>query len=1225
MTRTFRLVFLFLFLGMLAPAVWAQSITRGPYLQQQTDHSMIVHWRTNVATDSVVRFGTSSTNLNLISSDASSTTEHTVLVSGLSPSTEYFYSVGNSVGAIAGDATFHFATAPVPGTAASTRFWVIGDSGTANSNARAVRDAFKTWSASKPADFMLMLGDNAYNNGTDLEYQSAVFDTYPELLRQLPLWPTLGNHDGYSADSQTQTGPYYDIFDLPKNAEAGGLESFTEAYYSFDYGNIHFVVLDSYDSDRTPNGNMLQWLESDLAMNDKPWLIGVWHHPPYTKGSHDSDTEGGLIDMRQNALPILEAWGVDLVLSGHSHTYERSYLVDGHYGLSGSLDIDTNILDLGDGRESGDGAYQKPDIIGAEHEGAVYAVAGSSGKVSAGYPLNHPVMYISLESLGSMVLDVSGNRLDATFLDQNALVKDQFTILKTPDVEAPLIDSASAEDATHVLVDFSERVDVGSATDIVNFDITGLSIDSAELLVGNTTVRLTTSAMTAGAHYVMTVNNVMDESNNNIAANSQAGFDFNVLMTKSFQNGMAPDSGYNGTFDTYIREASASTNYASATTLQVDGDEPVGSTSDMSILLGWDISAIPSSATVQSATIYLNVVNVSSGPYFCYALLTPWQETQATWNEALTASAWALPGAEGAGDRDSLSVCTISVPVLGPASISLNNDGLALVQSWVDGSSPNYGIVIADSATTDGADFDSSDSANAMNRPKLEIVYTVPGTPGNTPPVAEFSQACIKLACDFNDLSSDSDGTVVGWLWDFGDGNGSAVQHPSHTYASASNYTVNLTVTDSDDATDNISHVVNVVANIPPSASFTHACTDLDCDFTDTSGDSDGSISAWLWNFGDGTTSSLRNPSHTYTAANTYTVNLTVTDDDAGTDNTFADIGVTEPPQFVDYAASGQISVSGSVNGSVADTQTDNGVSQSIEERQSGGKKQDRYSLLEHKWTFEIAPASGFTFNLNGWSSGSSDGDNFVFAWSTNDSSYSDFLTVSSTDPGNFQSAVLPNSLSGTVYIRVRDSDQTAGHQTLDRVYVDQMYIHAENAPGSPPAAPSGLQATTLSSSSIGLSWNDNSTDELGFDLQRSTNQSSWTGIPGVGVDTTATTDTGLLPSTTYYYRLRAYNLSGSSAWTTTTSAMTDAGPPPADITLTLSGSKNRGYHVIDLSWSGTTASSVEIYRDGGLLITVPDSGSYTDNTSNKGAGSYTYKVCETGTSNCSAVESIVF
>jgi len=110
----------------------------------------------------------------------------------------------------------------------------------------------------------LMLGDNAYSDGTDEEYQLAVFDMYQELLINSVLWPTLGNHDGHSADSATQTGPYYDIFSLPAAGQSGGLASGTEAYYSFDYGNIHFVCLDSYDSDRSKTGVMLSWLENDL-------------------------------------------------------------------------------------------------------------------------------------------------------------------------------------------------------------------------------------------------------------------------------------------------------------------------------------------------------------------------------------------------------------------------------------------------------------------------------------------------------------------------------------------------------------------------------------------------------------------------------------------------------------------------------------------------------------------------------------------------------------------------------------------------------------------------------------------------------------------------------------------------------------------------------------------------------------------------------------------------
>ena len=389
-------------------SVTEPMLVRGPYLQMQTDDGITIHWRTNTATDSVVHYGISVGNLSSMVVDFGITTEHEVVLTGLGADQQYWYSVGDSVAPIAGDASYHFHTAPLQGSTADTRVWILGDSGTANSNARAVRDAYKAWAASDPADFVLMLGDNAYNDGYDNEYQAAVFDTYPEILRQLPLWSVLGNHDGHSADSATQTGPYYDIFNLPTNAEVGGLLSGTEAYYSFDYANIHFVALDSYETDRSVGGSMMNWLQNDLAMNTtQPWVVAFWHHPPYTKGSHDSDTESQLEQMRENALPILENWGVDLVLSGHSHSYERSSLLDGHYGDSITLDPDFNVLDPGDGTDGSDGPYEKPDVVAAFRAGAVYAVAGSSGKVSSA-PLDHPAMHVSLESLGSVVMDVSG-------------------------------------------------------------------------------------------------------------------------------------------------------------------------------------------------------------------------------------------------------------------------------------------------------------------------------------------------------------------------------------------------------------------------------------------------------------------------------------------------------------------------------------------------------------------------------------------------------------------------------------------------------------------------------------------------------------------------------------------------------------------------------------------------------------------------------------------------
>lgn len=164
-----------------------------------------------------------------------------------------------------GDANYFFVTPPVPGAIKPIRVWILGDSGTANANAAAVRNAYTSFTGSRYTDVWLMLGDNAYNDGTDGEYQNAVFNMYPAVLRQTILWPTLGNHDGHTANSATQTGPYYDIFTLPRQAEAGGLASGTEAHYSFNYGNIHFICLESYETNRSTNGAMLTWLQNDLA------------------------------------------------------------------------------------------------------------------------------------------------------------------------------------------------------------------------------------------------------------------------------------------------------------------------------------------------------------------------------------------------------------------------------------------------------------------------------------------------------------------------------------------------------------------------------------------------------------------------------------------------------------------------------------------------------------------------------------------------------------------------------------------------------------------------------------------------------------------------------------------------------------------------------------------------------------------------------------------------
>jgi len=405
------------------------SVTRGPYLQIGTPNSTVVRWRTNIATNSRVSIGTTQGSLTTNTDDTSLTTEHEIIVSNLSPATKYFYSVGSTTQALAGNDSNHFfVTAPMAGTTTPARIWVLGDSGTANANAQAVRNAYLNFTGATYTNLWLMLGDNAYETGTDSEYQAAVFDMYPTVLRQSVLWPALGNHDTAQSSNPPASLPYFAMFTLPATAQAGGIASGTEKYYSFDYANIHFICLDSMTSDRSANGPMATWLRADLASTTRQWTIAFWHHPPYSKGSHDSDTDPILAEMRQNIMPILEDAGVDLVLAGHSHSYERSFLIDGHYGVSSTF---TTAMkkDGGSGRIDGTGAYNKATLGPGPHEGAVYAVAGSSGQISGGL-LNHPAMFISLNNLGSMVLDVNGDTLDAKFLRENGAIADYFRIVK---------------------------------------------------------------------------------------------------------------------------------------------------------------------------------------------------------------------------------------------------------------------------------------------------------------------------------------------------------------------------------------------------------------------------------------------------------------------------------------------------------------------------------------------------------------------------------------------------------------------------------------------------------------------------------------------------------------------------------------------------------------------------------------------------------------------------
>jgi predicted phosphodiesterase len=395
------------------------EITRGPYLQQGSSNGVIVRWRTDKATDSKVTFGTDASSLTSVASNEEVTTEHELFLTKLNAESRYYYRVGNSSKMFKIEGELSFMTAPKEGSSSPVRVWVLGDSGAVSEASKDVYRAYLDFTGKRNTDLILMLGDNAFKRGTDREYQAAVFDKYSKLLAQTSLWSVYGNHDAMTPES------YFNNFTFPQNAELGGVPSYTENYYSYNYGNIHFVVLDSSKSSLSKSGKMMKWLKKDLKNNHSKWLIAAWHHAPYTKGSYDSDKRSRMIRMRKNFLPTLEKYGVDLVLAGHSHVYERSMFIHGHYGKSSTFSS-TDIVQDGDGRVDGDGAYQK-----GSKEGTVYVVLGSSGKPKEDVALNHPIMVTeSKRTLGSVVIDTKENQMDVKYLTNKGIILDSFRIEK---------------------------------------------------------------------------------------------------------------------------------------------------------------------------------------------------------------------------------------------------------------------------------------------------------------------------------------------------------------------------------------------------------------------------------------------------------------------------------------------------------------------------------------------------------------------------------------------------------------------------------------------------------------------------------------------------------------------------------------------------------------------------------------------------------------------------
>lgn len=474
-------------------AIEPNAYDRRPYIQMVgTDRATI---RFNTATK---RIGWAKINGDFYDDreEVVSTNQHEFTFTGLQEGTVYNYSVGYVQGGVdiplypatnydpPADAEYTFQTAKSNGTGAPVRAWILGDPGESNATLNSVADRFTAYMGvadpvfgAKRLNYIILTGDNAYDNGTQAQFQNQLFDNDAignskvlAWMRKACTFPTIGNHETSNSGEETNPNPaqmnaYLNIFSLPTGGECGGMASGSEKYYSFDDGDVHFICLDSQCSDRFStytsgtDSPMIAWLKNDLQQTNKLWVVAYWHHPPYSKGGHDSDVAPAQVQMRLNATRVLEDYGVDLVLSGHNHYYARSKLIDGYYytgTTSPSTDISAYTVNAGTGNAGFpaglSGAYYKAPGAG----GTIYAVVGNSARAMDTFPSGFPHVVAlprqttgytgtiqtgsydaSTGAWGSAVLEIIENQLDFKFISYQLpsgsppyAIRDNFTMYR---------------------------------------------------------------------------------------------------------------------------------------------------------------------------------------------------------------------------------------------------------------------------------------------------------------------------------------------------------------------------------------------------------------------------------------------------------------------------------------------------------------------------------------------------------------------------------------------------------------------------------------------------------------------------------------------------------------------------------------------------------------------------------------------------------------------------
>ncbi len=513
----------------------------------------------------------------------------------------------------------------------------------------------------------------------------------------------------------------------------------------------------------------------------------------------------------------------------------------------------------------------------------------------------------------------------------------------------------------------------------------------------------------------------------------------------------------------------------------------------------------------------------------------------------------AVLGNDSDPDGDTLSITSVSNPPNGSATLNPDNTIRYAPDSNYHGSDTFSYTVSDGNGGSDSASVGMT--VNPVNDLPVAVDDSGIATSADTP---------VEIFVLDNDSDVDGDGLSVtsasnGAIGTVSNNGGSVTYQPNPDASGADSF--GYTVSDGNGGSDSAVVSLTVLApNQPPTAFFTASCNGQSCDF-DASGSSDldGTIVSYDWDFGDGNNGSGMTPSRSYAAPGTYSVTLTVTDDQSATD-VYADTATaTADPVAPDTAVADFSTVEGTLSGSYVATHADGGAVQVITETHTGGKPSQRADSLEHIWQFDLASGNTrFHVVAEARLPGGDRDSAFEFQWSPSPSGgWQTMFTV----PGSASTFDIGDGVSGTVYVRVIDNNTDPGNTVYSSISVDHMFFDGAMPPTEVPQAainPSPADGATSVPVNVVLSWTAGAGADT-YDVLLGTNPDS---LSPASDDQTGTSFDleGLSTSTSYYWRVDGTNALGTTTgvvWRFTTAS--NAGPSELVVDSIVLGTSNAG------------------------------------------------------------------